>query len=128
MADRLAKLLKFVRLYKAVQDGIAVGAQQPLTADPTMNAYDFRPRFGASPRPSTAMALKGLAAIGIHRAPGYERRIFIAYELECIGNYIRYYTGDDLPEYMVAHLVCAFRHYTELKEGRKTRWKLLKTS
>jgi hypothetical protein len=126
MADRLVALLGFVRAYKTVEEAIAAGAQQPFTSDPTMNAYDFRPRSSAAPRPSVAMTLKGLAALGIMRPAGYERRIFVAYELDRIHEYLRHSTGEYMPE-SVAHFVCMFRHYTELKEGRKARWKLLKS-
>lgn len=124
MKERLSELLSFVRLYAAVETALETGASQPFTADPTMNAYNFRPRSPILLRPSPQATLKALRALGVHKGdddPG----TFLVTELKRICEYLRFYTGIRHPEYHVAHLIVAFRNYTEIKEGRITKWKLL---
>lgn len=123
-AARLEAVLAYTRLALAVDAALARG-ERPATGDAVADAYDFRPPVAVS-RPSTRASLKALEAAGWKRPRGFDAGVFVSEKIEYIAMYCSYYCGVKLPQYRMAHILVGYRHYRELTEGRKTRWKLIR--
>lgn len=124
---KLPELLAFARLYLDVVAAIDRRAAQPLTADATMNAYDFRPRYRGSHGPSQRVALKAFKAMGFNTLATTDRGLNYRNCTTAVYDYLNYYLAHGWHSKVTAtHLVCAFKHYRDLTEGRITRWPLLK--
>lgn len=126
MSRKMGDLVAFVRDYRSVQDAIARHCAKPFVADPLLNAYDFRPYYGDAFCPSRAVVFKALLFLGYRKAPGDDWGLFERSKVNIIGVSLDHVLETRFSEYQIKHFINVFRHYSELKEGRKLRWRLLK--
>lgn len=108
--------LSFVDKYRTVEMALKEHALKPFVADdPTMNAYDFRPIAGKRFR-----VIRGLNEIGFYMPLHMDKGIFEHNSVLQLSEIVNANTN------VTSHLVAMYAVYARLKDGRLSRWKLLK--